>query len=51
VTRDELETVMWRAGLTLPQVADLLAAADTYATAQARAAIDAGLAGRKAGAP
>jgi hypothetical protein len=41
VTRDDLELVCGREGLTRPQTAAVLDAADRYATAQARHAIDA----------
>ena len=41
MTRDQLELVLTREGLTQPQTRAALAAADAYATAQAKAAIDA----------
>lgn len=41
VTRDDLELILRREGLTRPQVTAVLQAADAYATAQARLAADA----------
>lgn len=41
MTRDELESVLWRAGLTLTQVQDVLTAADRYAKTQCDLAIGA----------
>jgi hypothetical protein len=41
MTRDELELVCGREGLTRPQTQAVLDAADRYATTQARHAIDA----------
>jgi hypothetical protein len=41
VTRDQLKLVLLEEGLTRPQTAAVLDAADAYATTQARAAIDA----------
>jgi hypothetical protein len=41
VTRDDLELVLRREGLTQPQTTAALQAADAYATTQAKAAIDA----------
>jgi hypothetical protein len=41
VTRDDLELVCGREGLTRPQTQAVLDAADRYATTQARHAIDA----------
>jgi hypothetical protein len=41
MTRDELELVLRREGLTQPQTTAALTAADAYATTQAKAAIDA----------
>jgi hypothetical protein len=42
MTLDELENVLWRAGLTSEQIADIMPAIHRYATAQAAATIDAG---------
>jgi hypothetical protein len=41
MTRDQLELVLRREGLTQPQTTAALQAADAYATTQARHAIDA----------
>lgn len=40
MTRDELLMILWREGLTPTQVDAIMTAADKYATAQARLAID-----------
>ncbi len=41
MNREEFELILRREGLTRPQADAILAAADAYATAQARLAIDA----------
>lgn len=45
MTRDDLKSLMYDAGLTRAQVAELLPAADAYATSQAGLALGSGYRG------